>query len=192
MSGVNPQGCQVSRSSSPRPRNSTTTSCGATPVLPDRGRIGIFNRSYYEEVLVVRVHEKYSSGRTAAVACGQALLERAVRRHRPFRGLSQPARRGDAQILPEPLHKEQKKRFMERLDTRRNTGSSPPPMCTSASSGATTCRRSRKRSAPRRRTAPWYVVPADNKWFTRLVVAAAIVEVVEKLDLAYPKVARRR
>ena len=59
----------------------------------------------------------------------------------------------------------------------------------SASSGTTTCTRSSRRFAPpRRKQAPWYVVPADNKWFTRLVVAAAIVEAVEQLDLAYPKV----
>ncbi len=84
---------------------------------------------------------------------------------------------------------EQKRRFMERLDGRRRTGSSRRPTCTSASSGTTICTRSRRRSAPpRQKQAPWYVVPADNKWFTRLVVAAAIVEAVEKLDLAYPKV----
>src|SRR5262249_30639792 len=72
---------------------------------------------------------------------------------------------------------------------RGSTGSSLPPTSASEASGSTTCTPSRKQSAPpRRREHPWFVVPADNKWFTRLIVAAAIVEAVENLDLSYPKI----
>ena len=189
MSGINPQGCDVSSFKQPSAKElSHDFLWRYAKRVPERGRIGIFNRSYYEEVLVVRVHqdllklqklppeyvtEKIWDERLADIAHFEDYLTRqGVIVLKFFLNLSK---------------KEQKKRFMKRLDDPdRNWKFS-----------ASDVRERRywddymhafedviRATATDR--APWYVVPADNKWFSRLVVAAAIVEVVESLDLAYP------
>jgi PPK2 family polyphosphate:nucleotide phosphotransferase len=191
MSGVNPQGCQVYSFKTPSAEELNHDFLWRSMrVLPERGHIGIFNRSYYEEVLVVRVHpellksERIPSSliredlwqeRFQDISCFERYLERngiVVRKF--FLNLSR---------------KEQKKRFLARLEEpEKNWKFSAADVrererwddymkayedmiCHSAS-----------------KHAPWFVIPADHKWFTRLVVAAAIVDTLDSLDLSYPEV----
>jgi PPK2 family polyphosphate:nucleotide phosphotransferase len=191
MSGVNPQGCQVYSFKAPSPEELDhdflwrTTRC-----LPERGRIGIFNRSYYEEVLVVRVHQGILAGQKLA----PELVTKRIwdERLEDIAAFERYLARNGTVILKFFLHvsrKEQKKRFMERLDE--------PEKNWKFAAGDVHERKywddymaayEEAIRATAAKHAPWYVVPADNKWFTRLVVAAAIVEALEKLDLEYPKV----
>ena len=197
MSGVNPQGCQVSSFKAPSSEeldHDFLWRC--IKALPERGRIGIFNRSYYEEVLVVRVHE--------ALLARQKLPPQLVtkgiwkERYEDICAFERYLARNGTLIVKFFLHVskgEQKKRFLERLDD---------PDKNWKFSAADAMEREHWRDYMGayedmiRHTAcghaPWYVVPADNKWFTRLVVAGAIVDEIERLDLAYPRVdkAKRR
>jgi PPK2 family polyphosphate:nucleotide phosphotransferase len=191
MSGVNPQGVQVTSFKAPSSEDlDHDFMWRCMKALPERGRIGIFNRSYYEEVLVVRVHE--------ALLAKQKLPAQVVtkkiwaERFEDIVNIERYLARNGYLILKFFLNlsrKEQKKRFMERLDN---------PDKNWKFSSADARERGhwnaymkayddliRHTAAPH---APWYVVPADNKWFSRLVVAAAIVEAMEGLDLHYPKV----
>jgi PPK2 family polyphosphate:nucleotide phosphotransferase len=191
MSGVNPQGCQVFSFKQPSSEELAHDFFWRyARRLPERGRIGIFNRSYYEEVLVVRVHEHILKQQQLP----SQLVSKHIWQERLF-DIAQfedyLARQGTI-ILKFFLHisrKEQKKRFMARLDR--------PDKHWKFSASDVHERRfwaeymhayeeAIRTTASKR--APWYVVPADNKWFTRLVVAAAIVHAIEKLDLAYPTV----
>ena len=191
MSGVNPQGVHVTSFKQPSSEeldHDFLWRC--MKALPERGRIGIFNRSYYEEVLVVRVHPEY----LAKQQLPRAVTGRSIWRER-FEDIAAFERylaRNGYLILKFFLHVskgEQKKRFLERLDQ---------PEKNWKFSAADVRERAhfrdymkayedaiRHTAAPH---APWYVVPADNKWFTRLVVAGAIVEAMDRLDLHYPKV----
>src|SRR5262249_23148783 len=154
------------------------------------GRIGIFNRSYYEEVLVVRVHQD--------ILQRQSLPPRLVSKRIWDERLADIARfedyltRQGTIILKFFLHvsrEEQKKRFMERLDNpEKNWKFSPADVRERQFWGAYMHAFNEAIRATASKHAPWYIVPADNKWFTRLLVAAAIVEAVEKLELTYPKV----
>jgi PPK2 family polyphosphate:nucleotide phosphotransferase len=191
MSGINPQGCQVFSFKQPSSEDLDHDFLWRhVKCLPDRGRIGIFNRSYYEEVLVVRVHEDILKRQKLP----PQLVDKRIWRERlsDIAHFEDYLARQGTIIIKFFLHlsrKEQKKRFMERLDR-------PKKHWKFSSSDV------RERQfwddymhvyedairATASKRAPWYVVPADNKWFTRLVVAAAIVEAVEKLDLAYPTV----
>jgi PPK2 family polyphosphate:nucleotide phosphotransferase len=191
MSGVNPQGCQVFSFKQPSSEDLDHDFLWRyVKCLPERGRIGIFNRSYYEEVLVVRVHPEILKRQNLPPdKVGKRIWDRRLADIAHF---EEYLTRQGTIILKFFLHvsrKEQKKRFMERLDR--------PQKHWKFSSADV-----RERSywddymhafeeairATAARHAPWFVVPADNKWFTRLVVAAAIVEAVEKLDLSYPKI----
>ncbi|MBV9775933.1 MAG: polyphosphate kinase 2 family protein [Acetobacteraceae bacterium] len=191
MSRVNPQGCDVV--SFKQPSNEELSHHFlwryATKV-PQRGRIGIFNRSYYEEVLVVRVHRQLLD----AQKIPPNLIGKNVWSERlaDITRFEDYLTRQGVVILKFYLnlsHKEQKKRFLERLDN-------PDKNWKFSASDARERRywndymRAYDEAirATASEAAPWFVVPADSKWFTRLVVAAAIVEAVEKLDLAYPKV----
>ncbi|WP_336606176.1 PPK2 family polyphosphate kinase [Candidatus Rhodoblastus alkanivorans] len=191
MSRVNPQGCEVTSFKQPSAEElSHDFLWRYAKAVPARGRIGIFNRSYYEEVLVVRVHQQLLSL--------QKLPPRYVSKKIWDERLADIAQFEDyltrqgvivLKFFLNLSRKEQKKRFMKRLDDPdRNWKFSPSDVrerrywddyqhAFEEAIRATTTKR-----------APWYVVPADNKWFTRLVVAVAIVDVVEGLDLAYPKV----
>ena len=191
MSGVNPQGCQVFSFKQPSQEDLDHDFMWRyMRCVPERGRIGIFNRSYYEEVLVVRVHEE--------ILKRQQLPPELVSKHIWDERLADIAHfedyltRQGVVILKFFLNvsrKEQKKRFMERLDK--------PEKNWKFSASDVHERRfwddymqafEQAIQATASKQAPWYVVPADNKWFTRLLVAAAIVEAVEQLDLAYPAV----
>jgi PPK2 family polyphosphate:nucleotide phosphotransferase len=191
MSGVNPQGCQVSSFKQPSSEDLDHDFMWRyVRHLPERGRIGIFNRSYYEEVLVVRVHpEILKRQKLPSPLVGKQIWDERLADIARFEDY---ATRQGTKILKFFLHvsrKEQKKRFMDRLDEpEKNWKFSASDVkerefwddymqAFEEAIGATASKH-----------APWYVVPADNKWFTRLIVAAAIVEAMASLDLTYPKV----
>jgi PPK2 family polyphosphate:nucleotide phosphotransferase len=191
MSGVNPQGCQVYSFKQPSPEELDHDFMWRyVKCLPERGRIGIFNRSYYEEVLVVRVHE--------AILARQKLPPKVVgkriwtERLRDIAAFEDYLTRQGTIVLKFFLHvsrKEQKKRFLERLEQpEKNWKFSPADVQERQywDDYMTAFEDAIRATATKR--APWFVVPADNKWFTRLVVAAAIVEALERLELEYPKV----
>jgi PPK2 family polyphosphate:nucleotide phosphotransferase len=191
MSGVNPQGVQVTSFKTPSSEElDHDFMWRCMKALPERGRIGIFNRSYYEEVLIVRVHEPLlAKQKLPAQALSKNIWEE---RFEDIVNFERYLARNGYLILKFFLNlsrPEQKKRFMERLDN---------PNKNWKFSAADARERGywkaymkayedmiRHTATPH---APWYVVPADNKWFSRLVVAAAIVEALEGLDLHYPKV----
>jgi PPK2 family polyphosphate:nucleotide phosphotransferase len=191
MSGVNPQGCQVFSFKQPSAEDLDHDFMWRySQRLPERGRIGIFNRSYYEEVLVVRVHEAILRGQKLPT---EVLTKRIwEERLRDIANFEDYLARQGTVILKFFLHvsrAEQKKRFMERLDQ--------PDRNWKFSSSDVHERQFWDRymeayedaiRATASAHAPWFVVPADNKWFTRLVVAAAIVDALERLELTYPKV----
>jgi PPK2 family polyphosphate:nucleotide phosphotransferase len=191
MSRVNPQGCEVHSFKQPSDEELSHDFLWRYALrVPQRGRIGIFNRSYYEEVLVVRVHQEFLTAQKTP----PKLVDKGIWDER----LTDIARfedyltRQGVVILKFYLNlsrKEQKKRFMERLDK--------PDKNWKFSASDVRERRywddymhayEETIQATASKDAPWFVVPADNKWFTRLVVAASIVEAVEELDLRYPKV----
>ena len=191
MSGVNPQGCQVFSFKQPSPEDLDHDFLWRyAKRLPERGRIGIFNRSYYEEVLVVRVHDHILKLQKLP----PQLLSKSIWDERLYdiAHFEDYLTRQGTIILKFFLHlsrKEQKKRFMERLDRpdkRWKFSASDVQERKFWGDYMQAFEEAIRATASNR--APWYVVPADNKWFTRLLVAAAIVEAVEKLDLAYPTV----
>jgi len=191
MSGVNPQGVQVTSFKAPSAEDlDHDFMWRCMKALPERGRIGIFNRSYYEEVLVVRVHE--------ALLAKQQLPQKLVgkkiwdERFEDIVNIERYLARNGILLLKFFLnlsHTEQKKRFLERLDTpdknwKFSTADARERGYWKAYMKAYEDM-IRNTATPR---APWYVVPADNKWFSRLVVAAAVVEAMAGLDLHYPRV----
>lgn len=191
MSGINPQGCQVFSFKAPSTQElDHDYMWRSTIALPERGRIGVFNRSYYEEVLVVRVHPEI----LAKQRLPQGLAGKDVWKERfeDIRAFERYIARNGTLILKFMLHvsrEEQAKRFLDRLDD--------PGKNWKFEMGDIEERRFwddymkyyedavRETSRPH---APWFVVPADNKWFTRLVISSAIVEAMDALDLHYPKV----
>jgi PPK2 family polyphosphate:nucleotide phosphotransferase len=191
MSGVNPQGCQVFSFKAPTSVDlSHDFLWRCAQCLPERGRIGIFNRSYYEETLVVRVHpELLERQRLPARLVSKRIWDE---RFEDIRHFERFLTRNGVVIRKFFLHVskgEQKRRFLERLED---------PNKGWKFSAADMQERGRWKDYMAayedtiRNTAtdyaPWYVVPADNKWFTRLAVMATIVRALEKLDLAYPQV----
>jgi PPK2 family polyphosphate:nucleotide phosphotransferase len=191
MSRVNPQGVDVYSFKQPSQEElSHDFLWRYANKVPERGRIGIFNRSYYEEVLVVRVHQELlEAQKMPPKLVGKRLWDQRLADIARFEDY---LTRQGVVILKFYLNlsrSEQKKRFMERLDK--------PEKNWKFSSADVRERRywddymqayEEAIQATASKAAPWFVVPADNKWFTRLVVASAIVEAVEKLDLKYPKV----
>jgi PPK2 family polyphosphate:nucleotide phosphotransferase len=191
MSGINPQGCQVFSFKAPSSSELDhdfmwrTTLC-----LPERGRIGIFNRSYYEEVLVVRVHPEI----LARQKLPNSLVTADVweQRFEDIRAFERYLARNGTVIRKFFLHiskEEQRRRFLDRLNE--------PAKRWKFSMGDVAERKLwddymaayedmiRHTSTPE---APWYVVPADNKWFSRIVVAAVLDETLEGLKLEFPKI----
>ena len=191
MSGVNPQGCQVFSFKQPsREELAHDFLWRYAKRIPERGMIGIFNRSYYEEVLVVRVHPELLKPQMLPPALvGKRIWNERLADIAHFEDYL--TRQGTI-ILKFFLHvsrKEQKKRFVQRLDRpEKNWKFSASDVHERKYWDDYMHAFEEAIRATASKHAPWYVVPADNKWFTRLVVAAAIVEVVEQLDLAYPKV----
>jgi PPK2 family polyphosphate:nucleotide phosphotransferase len=191
MSGVNPQGCQVTSFKQPSDTEiDHDWMWRHWLALPERGRIGIFNRSYYEEVLIVRVHESI----LAAQKLPKSLVTRRIfdQRLRDIANFEDFLTRNGTKVVKFFLHvsrKEQKKRFIERLDEpEKNWKFSLADVKERSYWNDYMAAYQAAIRATATREAPWYVVPADNKWFTRLVVAAAIVDAMEEMKLAYPKV----
>jgi PPK2 family polyphosphate:nucleotide phosphotransferase len=191
MSGVNPQGCQVFSFKQPSSEDLEHDFLWRySKCLPERGRIGIFNRSYYEEVLVVRVHEHILKRQNLPPPLvGKGVWDERLSDIAHFEDYL--SRQGTV-VLKFFLYlsrKEQKKRFMERLDKPdKHWKFSASDVHERQFWGDYMHAFQEAIRATASKRAPWYVVPANNKWFSRLIVAAAIVEAMEKLDLAYPTV----
>ena len=191
MSGINPQGCQVFSFKQPSSEDLDHDFLWRyVKCLPERGRIGIFNRSYYEEVLVVRVHPEI----LAKEKLPQSSIDKRIwdERLADIANFEDYLTKQGTIILKFFLHvsrKEQKKRFMERLDTpEKNWKFSLADIQERDYWDDYMHAFEEAIRATAAQLAPWYVVPADHKWFTRLIVAAAIVEAVDKLGLSYPQV----
>jgi len=191
MSGVNPQGCQVFSFKQPSQEElSHDFMWRYCKRVPERGRIGIFNRSYYEEVLVVRVHEHIlKKQKMPKPLVGKSIWDERLADIAHFEGYL--TRQGVIilKFFLQVSHEEQKKRFMKRLDTpEKNWKFSASDVHERKFWSDYMHAYEEAIRSTASKDAPWFVVPADNKWFTRLVVSAAIVEAVERLDLTYPKV----
>jgi PPK2 family polyphosphate:nucleotide phosphotransferase len=191
MSGVNPQGVQVHAFKQPSEEDLDHDFLWRIgKALPERGRIGIFNRSHYEEVLTVRMHPEY----LAKQRLPKAVMGKKIWQHRfdDIRAFERHLARNGTLVLKFFLNvsrEEQRRRFLARIDE--------PGKRWKFSMGDIADRKLWPKymeayeeliRETSRDEAPWFVVPADNKWFTRLVVADVIAKAMERLDLAYPKV----
>lgn len=191
MSGVNPQGCEVFSFKQPSSEELDHDYMWRyLRCVPERGRIGIFNRSYYEEVLVVRVHDEILQQQKVP----KQLITKKIwdERLEDIGNFEDYLARNGIIVLKFFLHvsrKEQKRRFMERLEN--------PDKNWKFSASDVTERKFWNQymkayeeaiRATASKRSPWYVVPADNKWYTRLIVGAAIVHALDELNLAYPTV----
>ena len=195
MSGVNPQGCEVYSFKSPSAEDlDHDYMWRCMKCLPERGRIGIFNRSYYEETLVVRVHPEFLEKQKLP----KQLVTKGMwnDRFEDIRSIERYLTRNGIAIRKFFLHvskKEQKRRFLERLENPEknwkfsaNDAKEREFWNDYMNAYEDMIRQTAAKDAP------WYVVPADNKWFTRVVVAAAIIDALASLDLSYPKVGKEK
>ena len=195
MSGVNPQGCQVSSFKGPTSEDLDHDYLWrCVKQLPERGRIGIFNRSYYEETLVVRVHPEFLAGQKLPKECVTKDIWK--ERFQDIRAFERYLYRNGTAVVKFFLHiskAEQQKRFLERLDDpeknwkfsvndARERGFWDDYM----EAYEETIRETASENSP------WYVVPADNKWFTRVIVAAAVIDALAAMKLQYPKVSEAK
>lgn len=195
MSGVNPQGCQVFSFKSPSSEeldHDYLWRC--MKCLPNRGNIGIFNRSYYEEVLIVRVHPAFlAKQRIPPRLVGKKIWPE---RFEDIRNFEQYLGRNGVVVRKFFLHvskKEQKRRFLERIDDPKKNwkfSSSDTAERDFWDKYMEAYEEMIRETATK--DAPWYVVPADNKRFTRVIVAAAVIEALADLGLAYPKVDQKK
>jgi len=196
MSGVNPQGCQVFSFKHPSPAELQHDFLWRTTrALPERGKIGIFNRSYYEEVLIARVHPEILRGEGAP---GEVPDEKAVW-HDRYRSIANLERHLDAngtRIIKFYLHlskEEQRTRFIQRIDQpEKNWKFSLADIEERKFWKQYTKSYEACLHATSTRDAPWYVVPADDKENARLIVSQIIVDTLEGLKMAYPKSNARR
>ena len=191
MSGVNPQGCQVYSFKAPTSEDlDHDYMWRCLRCLPERGRIGIFNRSYYEETLVVRVHrDLLEKQKLPPELVTKNIWEE---RFEDIRNFERYLTRNGVVICKFFLHvsnKEQKKRFLERIEEPEkhwkfsaNDAKEREHWDDYMEAYEDMIRNTATKAAP------WHVVPADNKWFTRVIVAAAIIDALAELDLHYPKV----
>jgi PPK2 family polyphosphate:nucleotide phosphotransferase len=195
MSGVNPQGCQVFSFKAPTSEDLDHDYLWrCMKCLPERGRIGIFNRSYYEETLVVRVHREFLEKQKLP----PDLLTKDIwkERFQDIRSFERYLTRNGVCIRKFFLHvsnKEQKKRFIERIEEPEknwkfstNDAKEREHWDDYMEAYEDMIRHTATKEAP------WYVVPADNKWFTRVVVAAGVIEALSSLDLHYPEVSKEK
>jgi PPK2 family polyphosphate:nucleotide phosphotransferase len=196
MSGINPQGCQVFSFKHPSAEELEhdflwrTTRC-----LPERGRIGIFNRSYYEEVLVVRVHPE--------ILQAQALPTELVhdkkfweKRYRSINDLEKHLHRSGTRVVKFFLHlskEEQRKRFLARIDDpKRNWKFSQSDLAERGFWKEYQCAYEECLSATSTEHAPWFVVPADDKKNARLLISQIVLDTLKSLKLEYPKPDKQR
>ncbi|MDQ6471180.1 polyphosphate kinase 2 family protein [Flavobacterium sp. LHD-80] len=195
MSGINPQGCQVSSFKGPSSEeldHDYLWRCQKH--LPERGRIGIFNRSYYEEVLVVRVHEQ--------ILRGQKIPEKLItediwdQRFQDIRNFEKYLNRNGTVVIKFFLNvskEEQKRRFIERVD---NPDKNWKFSATDAKERGYwndymfAYEELIKNTSTKK--SPWYVIPADNKYYARIAIASAIIHALDEMDLEYPKVSEEK
>ncbi|MFO1475599.1 MAG: polyphosphate kinase 2 family protein [Verrucomicrobiota bacterium] len=191
MSGVNPQGCQVYSFKSPSAEDLDHDFLWrCMKCLPNRGNIGIFNRSYYEETLVVRVHPEF----LAKQKLPSELITKNIwkQRFQDIRAFERYLSRNGIVVRKFFLNlskKEQKRRFMERIenpDKNWKFSSSDAAERTHWDEYATAYEDMIRNTATEE--SPWYVIPADNKWFSRIAVAATVIETLGGLKLHYPEV----
>jgi PPK2 family polyphosphate:nucleotide phosphotransferase len=191
MSGINPQGCQVFSFKAPSNEELDHDYLWrAVRALPERGRIGIFNRSYYEEVLVVRVHEELLNAQKLPTSLISKNIWR--ERYEDIHNFERYLTRNGVIVRKFFLHvskEEQRQRFLSRLrepdkNWKFSLADAKERNCWEAYQEA--YEDAIRQTASEH--APWYVVPADHKWFTRMVVSAAIVDALEELELSYPVV----
>jgi PPK2 family polyphosphate:nucleotide phosphotransferase len=191
MSGVNPQACDVHSFKAPSVEELDHDFLWrATTRLPARGRIGIFNRSYYEDVLVVRVHpELLGRQKVPQALIGKRIWEE---RFQDIRAFERHLARSGTVVLKFFLHvskEEQRRRLLDRLEQpAKRWKFSMDDVNERKRWGEYMAAYEDMIRATSTPTAPWYVVPADHKWFTRLVVAAAVVEALDRLELDFPKI----
>ena len=196
MSGVDPQGCEVSSFKQPSAEELEHDFLWPTTCrLPERGRIGMFNRSYYEEVLIVRVHPEILRGQgLPEELCDEKIIWK--ERYRSIVDLEEHLHRNGTRIIKVFLHlskDEQRKRFLERIDEPdKNWKFSPADIherqywkqymkayeaCLNATST---------------QHVPWYIVPADDKKNARLIVSQIVLDALDELKMAYPKTTAKR
>jgi len=191
MSGVNPQGCQVFSFKKPSSVELNHTFLWRYMVcLPERGRIGIFNRSYYEDVLIVKVHpELIDQQKLPPGKRGKPFWQA---RYDDINALEQHLVRNGTVILKFFLHvskEEQKRRFLERLDRpEKNWKFSASDMAERGFWDSYTDAYEDALSATSTEWAPWYVIPADDKWITHAVVSDLLTSAIRSLDLSFPEV----
>ena len=195
MSGVNPQGCDVHAFKSPSSEEFNHDFLWRTQkCVPERGKIGIFNRSYYEEVLVVRVHPTL----LRAERLPDELITKHIwdQRYEDINAYEEYLTRNGVMIRKFFLHvskEEQKKRFLERLeDPKKNWKFAMADVSERGfwKNYQEAYEEMIQNTAAKH--APWFVVPADNKWFTRLIVASAIIQALDELHLSFPEVDKAR
>ena len=193
MSGLNPQGCEVASFKSPSAKELDHDYLWRSNIaLPERGRIGIFNRSYYEEVLVVRVHPAI----LGAQKLPQKLKKDGIwkRRFREINNFEEYLHNNGTKIVKFFLHvskEEQKKRFIERINNpSKNWKLSPADVKERAYWDDYQNAYEEVLASTSTEHAPWYVVPADRKWFTRAVIADVLVKTLESLHFTYPKMGK--
>ncbi|MBK9437026.1 MAG: polyphosphate kinase 2 family protein [Chloracidobacterium sp.] len=196
MSGVNPQGCQVTAFKAPSAEeldHDYLWRC--QKALPERGRIGIFNRSHYEEVLVVRVHPGILQGQQLpdAIKSDKNIWKK---RFEHIRDWENHLAENGTHVIKFFLHvskDEQKKRFLERIDQpEKNWKFSAGDAKERAVWDDYMKAYEDAISATSTKKSPWYIIPADKKWFTRLAVSEIIVKKLESMGLAYPTVTEAR
>jgi len=195
MSGINPQGCQVYSFKAPTSDDlDHDYMWRCQKCLPERGRIGIFNRSYYEETLVVRVHPEY----LAKQKLPPELITKDIweERFQDIRAFERYLSRNGILVRKFFLHvskKEQKRRFLARVENpEKNWKFSAADMSERAFWENYQKAYQEMIQNTATKNSPWYVVPADNKWFTRIVVAAAVIDALDSLGLEYPEVTKQQ
>jgi PPK2 family polyphosphate:nucleotide phosphotransferase len=191
MSGVNPQGCQVYSFKAPSAEDLDHDYLWrCLKCVPNRGHIGIFNRSYYEETLVVRVHPEF----LAKEKIPPSLITKHIweERFQDIRGFERYLHRNGIIVVKFFLHLskgEQKRRFVGRADTpEKNWKFSSSDMAERKFWAEYQSAYEDMIRNTATKDSPWYVVPADNKWFTRVIVASAVIDTLASLDLHYPQV----
>jgi len=195
MSGINPQGCDVHSFKTPSTEEIDHDYLWrAHSPVPERGMIGIFNRSYYEEVLVIRVHPTLLQ----AQKLPDALITKHIweQRYEDINAFEHYLTNNGVVIRKFFLHlskKEQKKRFLERLDdSKKNWKFSMADIKERGYWKDYQEAYEEMIQNTATKNAPWYVVPADNKWYTQLIVASAIIATLEELDLSFPDVDKKK
>jgi len=195
MSGINPQGCQVHSFKAPSAEDLDHDYLWrCMKCLPNRGEIGIFNRSYYEETLVVRVHPEF----LARQKVPPSLVTKQIwdERFQDIRNFERYLYRNGIVVIKFFLHVskgEQKKRFLERADSPdKNWKFSASDMAERVHWDDYQKAYEDMIRNTATRECPWYVVPADNKWFSRVVVSAAVIDTLAGLKLSYPRVDKEK